>query len=148
MIFDFRFAICGWTIENRKSEIYNPESPRSLAPLLLCSPNSLIRSFSSFIRSDCSACHCEHIRYAQCKLREATLAPAVTHTCPGGYASARECRCLGNRRAHSSGGCQPILTQRRRASTITALFIFKAMTVARPMAVKPITCVPEAPQSK
>src|SRR5450759_2368610 len=35
-------------------------------------------------------CHCEHIRYAQCKLREAISLPMWRLlTCPGGNASAR-----------------------------------------------------------
>jgi hypothetical protein len=48
----------------------------------------------------------------------------------------------------TSGGCQPTLTQRRRASTMTALFMFNATTVARPTAVKLIRCVAEASQAK
>lgn len=36
-----------------------------------------------------------------------------------------------------SGGCHPIVNQRLRVATMTALFIRKAITVVRPIAVKP-----------
>lgn len=35
----------------------------------------------------------------------------------------------GNTISHSTGGCQPTLTQSRRAATMSALFIFNACTV-------------------
>lgn len=43
---------------------------------------------------------------------------------------------------HSSGGCQPAKTQKRRASTTYSLFICSASIVARPTEVMPMTCVP------
>ncbi len=49
---------------------------------------------------------------------------------------------------HSSGGCQPTATQRRRATTTTASFMFNPVTVARPVSVKPITSDPVSSQVK
>ena len=46
------------------------------------------------------------------------------------------------------GGCQPTLTHSLRARTETGLFILSATTVARPIDVKPITCVPSSLHAK
>ena len=49
---------------------------------------------------------------------------------------------------HSSGGCNPALTQCWRAVTTVALFIRNASTVARPQAVLPIIRVPSSLHAK
>jgi hypothetical protein len=46
------------------------------------------------------------------------------------------------------GGCQPAAAHRRRAGTIVGLFICKAITVARPIMVRPTICMPSALHSK
>jgi len=46
------------------------------------------------------------------------------------------------------GGCQPTLIHRRRAAAITGLFIFKAVIVARPVAVRPLIYTPDSSQTK
>ncbi len=48
----------------------------------------------------------------------------------------------------SDGGCQPLIVQRRRATTITGLFIRKQTIVALPVVVKPSTLVASAFQAK
>ena len=49
---------------------------------------------------------------------------------------------------HTSGGCQPALTHRRRARTIVRLFICNVATVARPQGVRPTICVLFSSQAK
>lgn len=51
-------------------------------------------------------------------------------------------------RFQSSGGCQPAITQRRRALTRCSLLSWRATTVARPQAVCPVIRVPSSLQRK
>jgi hypothetical protein len=50
--------------------------------------------------------------------------------------------------SYAFGGHQPTLTQERRATTISALFILSAVTVARPHAVLPLIPVPSSLHAK